>query len=147
MHFMDAYPEIREFMEQANKDKSQWQEELVQKTGKKQGDLADIRRLTLADKKSSLEKESPKKNELNYWESLISTEPKQFDSPSSMTEDSDEKDALRDRGFKLGYKDLGVDMRTTTAEEATSMTDSATESAVETTPEQDIASEEADKSE
>jgi len=49
---------------------------------------------------------------------------KAFESPTSMTEDSDEK-ALADRGFKLSYKDMGIDIKTN--DEATSMTDSATE--------------------
>ena len=46
-----------------------------------------------------------------------------------MTEDSDDKGSLGDRGFKLSYKDLGVPEVKTTADEATSMTDEATESA------------------
>lgn len=48
-----------------------------------------------------------------------------------MTEDSDDKERLGDRGFKLGYKDLGVSGEKTTADEVTSMTDGATESAID----------------
>ena len=48
-------------------------------------------------------------------------EEKSFESPSSLTEDTDDK-SLSERGFKLSYKDL--DIKT---DEATSMTDSATE--------------------
>lgn len=131
---MDAHPEIREFMDQANKDRALYSEAQVQKTGRKQGDLPDIRRLSSAEKVESLEQE-PLKRVHKYWDGVVAQEPKAFDSPSSMTEDSDEKDALRARSFKLGYKEMGVDIKTTTAEEVTSMTDSATESAIDSTTE------------
>ena len=42
VHFLDANPEIREFMEQVNKDESVKEEAVVEKTGRKQGDLPDI---------------------------------------------------------------------------------------------------------
>ncbi len=42
VHFLDANPEIREFMEQVNKDESVKVEAVEEKTGRKQGDLPDI---------------------------------------------------------------------------------------------------------
>ena len=51
-------------------------------------------------------------------------EAKAFDSPSSMSEGSDDKN-LSERSFKLSYKDMGIDMKS--ADEGMSMTDSATE--------------------
>ena len=45
IHFMDAYPEIREFLAQVNKDQVAQIEAVEAKTGRKQGDLPDIRRL------------------------------------------------------------------------------------------------------
>ena len=50
VHFLDANPEIREFMEQVNKDESVKEEAVVEKTGRKQGDLPDIQRLQLEKK-------------------------------------------------------------------------------------------------
>lgn len=42
VHFMDANPEIREFMAQVNKDQEVKEDDKVQKRGMKQGDLPDI---------------------------------------------------------------------------------------------------------
>lgn len=123
VHFLDANPEIREFMEQVNKDQTIKIEAAEEKTGRKQGDLPDIKRLQL-DKKEEVTTRRQKKK--NPWEGVLA---KEFESPSSMTEDSDDKGSLSERGFKLSYKDLGVPEVKTTADEVTSMTDEATESA------------------
>jgi len=47
VHFMDAYPEIREFMEQVNRDQEKKIADIIERKGQKQGDLPDIARLRL----------------------------------------------------------------------------------------------------
>lgn len=52
---------------------------------------------------------------------------KAVESPSSMTEDSDEKEALAKRSVKLSYSDLGVSDIKTTADETSSASESTPE--------------------
>ena len=47
VRFMDAYPEIREFMEQVNRDQEKKIADIIERKGQKQGDLPDIARLRL----------------------------------------------------------------------------------------------------
>ena len=101
----------------------------IERKGKKQGDLPDIRRLEM-DKKE----DTGPQNEFR-WDRLIETSA--FESPSSMTEDdTDEREALSKRGFKLSYSDLGVsmDVKTSTGEDFTSAGDYS--SAPEETPQE-----------
>ena len=87
VHFLDANPEIREFLEQVNRDQAAIHDAKVEKKGKKLGDLPDIRRLEM-DKKPERNISNP-----NQWDRIL--ESTAFESPSSMTEeDSDEREAL-----------------------------------------------------
>ena len=54
---------------------------------------------------------------------------KEFDSPSTVTEDSDDKEPLVKRGFKLSFHELGVnDIKSTTGDEDnSSLSDSSQE--------------------
>lgn len=47
MHFLDANPDIRAFMEQVNRDKESKISDIMEKKGQKVGDLPDIARLKL----------------------------------------------------------------------------------------------------
>lgn len=123
VHFLDANPEMREFLEQVNKDQAAKIEQEVVKTGRKQGDLPDIHRLE-QDKPSGLGPRQQKQP--NHWEHLM-VDVKAVESPSSMTEDSDEKEALAKRSVKLSYSDLGVSDIKTTADETTSASESTPE--------------------
>ena len=106
--------------------------------------MPDIARLKL-DPTAKIIKKKPSKEKKALREKMDSVmknfDVKAFESPSSMTEDSDDK-ALADRGFKLSYKDmgLGVDLKTT-ADEATTMTDDTEHSATESATEQSESSE------
>ena len=106
--------------------------------------MPDIARLRL-DPSAKITKKKPSKEQKALREKLDSVmknfDVKAFESPSSMTEDSDDK-ALADRGFKLSYKDMGVgvDLKTT-ADEATTMTDDTEHSATESATEQSEPSE------
>ena len=106
--------------------------------------MPDIARLRL-DPTAKITKKKPSKEQKALREKLDSVmknfDVKAFESPSSMTEDSDDK-ALADRGFKLSYKDMGVgvDLKTT-ADEATTMTDDTEHSATESATEQSEPSE------
>ena len=108
--------------------------------------MPDIARLRL-DPSAKITKKKPNKEQLALREKLDGVmknfDVKAFESPSSMTEDSDDK-ALADRGFKLSYKDMGVgvDLKTT-ADEATTMTDDTEHSATESATEQSEPSEKA----
>ena len=66
VHFMDAHPEIREFMEQVNKDEGQKQEEIVIKTGRKVGDLPDIKKLSEKKPKTKVKTDVPQKGRGNF---------------------------------------------------------------------------------
>lgn len=89
--------------------------------------MPDIRRLE-KDKKADV---GPQKE--FRWDRMVETSA--FESPSSMTEDdSDEREALSKRGFKLSYSDLGVsmDVKTSTGDDFSSAGDYS--SAPEETP-------------
>ena len=104
VHFMDANPEIREFMEQVNKDETSKVDEVVKTKGRKQGDLPDIKRMRQISKDNE-PKKGKNNNVLQAY--LKKQDLNAFDSPTSITEDSDDK-SLSKRGFKLSYEDLGV---------------------------------------
>lgn len=117
VHFLDANPEIREFMEQVNKDQSLREQAALEKKGRQIGDLPDIKRLQIKDAK-----EAPKKKK-SVWEAFLHS--KQFANPTSSDEEKG-KELLSKRGFKLSYKELGLDLNS--IEEVTTVTDSAPES-------------------
>mmetsp|Transcript_10754 Transcript_10754/g.13452 ORF Transcript_10754/g.13452 Transcript_10754/m.13452 type:complete len:204 (-) Transcript_10754:1669-2280(-) len=126
---------MKEFLEQVNRDLAAQEDAVVEKTGRKQGDLPDIRRLEL-DKVFTPGKTFRTRS--NPWEQILLKDVKSFESPSSMTEDSDVdgsgRDSLSSRRFKLSYTDLGVgggamDVKTTTAEEVTTSAGEQTDSA------------------
>jgi hypothetical protein len=47
VHFLEANPEIKEFMDQVNKDNEMKESNVIEKKGHKQGDLPDIARLMI----------------------------------------------------------------------------------------------------
>lgn len=51
VHFMDAHPDIRKFMDNVNRDQTKKEEAVVEKRGRKIGDLPDIERLKKDDVK------------------------------------------------------------------------------------------------
>ena len=138
VHFMDANPEIREFMEQVNRDNERKIAEVLERKGYKQGDLPDIARLRL-DPTAKAEKPKKSVSSGSYVSRVASAyglddiDVKAFESPSSLTEDSsDDSKPLGDRGFNLSYKDMmGVTDLKTTADEV-STTEEQTDSATET---------------
>lgn len=137
---MDANPEIREFMEQVNRDNERKIAELLERKGYKQGDLPDIARLRLDP---SAKTDQAKNSGTGKYVTRVAKayglddiDVKAFESPSSLTEDSDDSKPLGDRGFNLSYKDMmGVTDVKTTADEVTTTeehTDSVSET--QTTP-------------
>lgn len=103
VHFLDANPEIKEFMEQVNKDLALRDQAALEKKGKQIGDLPDIKRLQI---KSA--DEAPKKRKKKTMEAFLQS--KQFDSPSSSDEEEGKK-LLSKRGFELSFTDLGIDLQ------------------------------------
>ena len=133
IHFLDANPEIRAFMEQVNRDQALKVETIAEKKGVKVGEnLPDIKRLAIKDPKDASKAKPKRQRLINVYDSIIQKNLKKFESPSTET-DSDGKN-LSERRFKLSYKDMGIDLKT--ADEATTMTDSATETTTESATEQ-----------
>lgn len=89
VHFLEANPEIKEFMDQVNKDNEKKETNVIERKGHKQGDLPDIARLRInpTAKADKVTKSRVKEFEI-----------KAFYEPSTFTEDSDDR-ALADRSF------------------------------------------------
>lgn len=122
VHFLDANPEIRTFMEQVNKDETTKVDAVIEKGGRKQGDLPDIKRIKQIDQPKDKKK---KKKEISYVDAKLKNL-KAFESPSS---DSDSKTPLSKRSFKFSYEKLGilheqgVEIKNTSDDTATSQSD------------------------
>ena len=67
VHFMDAHPDIRTFMKNVNKDVTDKAEAVVEKRGRKMGDLPDIQRL----KKEDVKVKHPKVITREPWKHVV----------------------------------------------------------------------------